>query len=222
MSIKVRNTIKESGEWAVQTTGINSKTFSVEVSHTYLDQLFSHEQEQSVRQFQHESQGWTDAHYEIVLFDDYNIKGLKVTHDEVLEKLKSLHVSPRYYAFEKDMIAYVPQLLDSILVPKIKRQYETYIDRSGRYPCSLLTAVWYLVRLGHITDTNRALRVVDDQDNFEPANELVNFLPRYFSEVENKAKKLIQATAFHDSVNCIKNIYFDADISAISSQKVLD
>lgn len=206
----------------MQTTSITSKTLSVEVSHTYLDQLFSHEQEQSVRQFQRESQNWTDSHYEIVLFDDYNIKSLKVTHDEVLEKLKDLHVSPKYYAFEKDMIAYVPQLLDSILTPKIKRQYETYIDRSGRYPCSLLTAVWYLVRLGYIADTNQSLRAVDSRDNFEPANELINFLPGYFSGVESKAKKLIQATTFRDSVADIKNIYFDADPGAAINGKALD
>ncbi len=206
----------------MQTTGVNNKTLSVEISHTYLDQAFSLEQEQSIERFLYESKKWADPHQEVVLFDDYNIKHQKTTHEDILRELGKHQAMPKYYAFEKDMIVYVNQLLSNVVVPKVRRQYETYIQKYNRYPCSLLTAVWYLVRLGYIVDTNQALKPTDGQGIFVPASELINFLPNYFSGVEDKARKLIGATQFEGAADRIRNIYFDAGSGIVTSGKVFD
>ena len=199
-----------------ETVPINTKpdaedSYSVEISHIYLDRPFSIDQVDSVEQFQKAARLWDKPHNEVILFDDYNVTEAETSYEDVLDQLKKLGALPQYYAFEKDLIAYAQDFIENIKVPKIKRQYEVYIDKNNKYPCSLLTSVWYLVRLGYIMDTESVIKPVNARDSYNIASKVVNFLPSYFAEVEEKSKKLIAATNFPGAVDQIENVFFDSD-----------
>lgn len=199
-----------------ETVPINTKpdardSYSVEISHIYLDRPFSIDQIDSVEKFQKTAPTWDKAHSEIILFDDYNINEAETSYEDVLDQLKKLGAPARYYAFEKDLIAYSQDFIDNIKIPKVKRQYEVYIGKNNKYPCSLLTSVWYLVRLGYIVDTKNVIKPLSAGDSYEVASKLVNFLPNYFADVEEKSRKLISATNFPEAVGQIENVFFDSD-----------
>lgn len=187
--------------------------YSVEISHIYLDQHFSIDQIRSVERFHSEAPSWGKTHSEIVLFDNYNVAKIITTPEEVLDQLRKINASPKYFAFEKDLIDYSRYLIDAIKIPKIKKQYELYIEKNNKYPCSLLTSVWYLMRLGYIKDTKRIIKSVDEGDSYQSAVGLINFLPNHFMAVEKKSTKLLRATHFSEAVDQIENIYFDSDTS---------
>lgn len=198
-----------------------TELYSVEISHIYLDQSFSNDQIKSIQHFNQMSEMWNQPITVALLLDDYNIKEVRTTPTQIFQELKKLSIEPDYYVLEKDLIKYADEFLNHIKVPKIKRQYETYIQKQRKYPCSLLTAIWYLLRLGYIADDKKIVNFLKPDHSFKPASKVVNFLPEYFSDVEKKCEKLIHASSFSKASHHIKNVFYPADDTTDITKKEL-
>lgn len=190
-------------------TPTNTNTHcSVEISHIYLDQIFSKEQIDSIEILKNTSDTWDFSFETVVLLDDYNIEKIKTSPLDVIKKLSTHGVNPEHWALEKDLVKYAEEFLDKYVeTPRVHRQYTSYIEREGKYPCSLLTSIWYLIRLGHIKDSKKIIHSKKGRV-FKPSKKIINILPEYLEPVEKTTSKLIKATAFSSANSSIKNIYY--------------
>jgi hypothetical protein len=98
--------------------------------------------------------------------------------------------------------------LQAIEKPKITRMYRSYITRKGKYPCSLLTATWYLVRLGRIDGSSILHKNSQLSLDMAAADKLINILPSSFKDVEKEAHKLIGFSKFKEDRFKIEPILF--------------
>lgn len=200
---------------------INTSLCSIEISHIYLDQPFSTDQTQSVREFQDLVPKLNSPFQTVVLLDNYNIQNLDTKPQDVFDELKKLSIEPNHFALEKDLIVYANNFLDTVEIPKVKKQYEVYIRKYNKYPCSLLTAIWYLLRLGYLEDSQNVMTPLKKNEKFIPATRLINILPESFETVEGKCKKLIQASNFKQAVNQIENVFYTTKEEAKSKKREL-
>lgn len=117
-------------------------------------------------------------------------------------------MSPDYWAYEKDMIENARTLLDSVTSNKLKRSYQDYVA-NNKYPCSLLTASWYLTRLGFLDSS--AIKCLSPGDTYAPAERLINMLPRDYRGVESRALKLIAKSQFAEAADKIQDLFYEVD-----------
>ncbi len=182
--------------------------YTIEFSHIYTDKEFSQAQINSIDFLKDVMQAWSFPYEKVILFDNYNVGPETISNDVFFEELKKHELLPDFWAFEKDLIKYAPILLDSIVVPKVKRQYETYISNKKSYPCSFLTSIWYLMRLGFIEDTESIIRSMQGDKKFVPCKRVVNILANDFMSVEKTAIKLIKSTSFEGAADQIQDLFY--------------
>ncbi len=145
-----------------------------------------------------------------VLIDDYNASSLEFSTIDFLKKLESHGVRPDFYVYESDLVSLANEFLNYIEKPKVFRMHKSYIERKGKYPCSLLTAVWYLIRLGYM-DGSKVVRVNNSllSVNDIYSERLINILPSAFKHIETDTHKLIGHSKFHGARYKIQPILFD-------------
>lgn len=182
------------------------KDYSIEYAHIYTDEFFDTQHILSISEMKKvesllESD---DATYsKCILIDNYNPINHTLNTEEFLSELNIRNAIPDYLFYEADLVTFGRITIDYITHRRTKLSYEKYIEKHNVYPCSLLTASWYLVRLGVIK-----------YNKIEPAKKLINILPRTFKEVEEKAKLIIKHThGVRVPNDVIETIYFDADIN---------
>jgi hypothetical protein len=191
-------------------TNIKTTAYSIEFSHIYTDEEFNANHIKSA-QMMKELSGLSRASYStILLIDDYNADQNGFDLNQVINQLAAVKAVPDFYAYESDLVRYGDALLASIQKPKILRMYASYIKRKDKYPCSLLTATWYLIRLGYIDGTSIIKPALKTKDQlFLPAEKLINILPTSFKDIERDAHRLIGYSAFADARFKIEPILFD-------------
>lgn len=178
---------------------------SVEFFHIYTDEKISAAHTATLEYLKEAKQVWDFNIQEIVLIDNYNPAQHTLRPEDVFMFLDKSGELPYFWAYEADMVSNADKLLDNITSPKIKREYIRYIEKHGKYPCSLLTATWYLTRMGFL-DYSKIIRPLRGE-SYEPAATLINILPADYRDVESRCFELIKHSEYADALNDIQDIF---------------
>jgi hypothetical protein len=191
----------------------NTKTkqlYSVEYFHIYSDENIEDRHTKSIEYLKTMHESWDFDYQKAILIDNYNPTTVVIEASEILAFLDSISMRPDYWAYEKDMIENAKILLDAINNKKIEKEYRTYIKNHNKYPCSLLTAAWYLTRLGYL-NSEGIIRTTIFGDNFIPAERLLNILPQDYKTTEARAFKIIMKSEYKDAFNKIQDFFYPID-----------
>jgi hypothetical protein len=181
--------------------------YSIEFGHIYTDESFNHEHELSVEAVlaHRRSLGSDHSASSVVLVDDYNATEHLLDIPAYLDQLSAIGVAPDFYCYESALVGFTDELMGQIQDKRIKSSYQRYVATKGKVPCSFLTAVWYLVRLG-VLAPREAIQSYGGRD-FQSADQLVNVLPERYRPVEHKAAKLLNATNLVDYEQRIEVVF---------------
>lgn len=196
MNIKTANKINKNK--------ILAQEYSVEYFHIYTDEQINSTHLKSIEYLKSIRKAWNLNYSLIILIDNYNPTNHTLKIEEVLNVLSKHNVSPDYIAYEEDLIVYADKFLQSITDAKTLRQYKKYIS-NNKYPCSLLTACWYMLRLG-IFENENVIQSLNDKE-FTPAHKLVNILSSEYKEAEKKTFKLIKKSIYKNELDNIQDIF---------------
>jgi hypothetical protein len=173
--------------------------YNIEFAHVYVNENFANEHyraaqiaERRVREIKKQEQSCVL----VLLIDDYNPSNFVLNTDNFLERLDKMGVKPDYVVYESEMVTYGDRVLEE-LNNGIRKQYLRYIKKHGKYPCSFLIAIWYLLRLGFL-DIKPIIKSLASKPFI--AHKIINILPRKYKSVENKALDIINSTRFKDLV----------------------
>ena len=72
-----------------------------------------------------------------------------------------------------------------------------------------MTAIWYLIRLGHFEPGPAQIRQMNGRE-FIPAKYLINILPERFRAVEAKTLELLANSIYSDSAYNVDFIFYNA------------
>lgn len=175
------------------------KRYSVEVCHIYVNEAFSHEHESSLekyKQLKAELEGEEDSHVvSVMMIDDYNPTFDALNRDDLFKKIGDSGVELDFFVYESDLVKFVPEVLDAVSA-SVQNEYEKYIDKKGKVPCSFLIAVFYLLRLGFF-DEDKSFSVIHSVHNENKsaffADILYNVLDGKYKNVEDKAELILDA-----------------------------
>jgi hypothetical protein len=184
------------------------KRYSIEFFHIYSDEVIGLRQIKSIDDLE-VAQKLCDSDYDrVVLIDNYNPSKHTLTLDTVLKYLASRNVAPHYVAYEKDLVGNAQILLEAITDNKLRKDYTRYITKNQKYPCSLLTAAWYLTRLGVLENGDVIQPVPGNAMPYQPSTNLLNILPEAYESIEQKAQKIIVNSPFADKAAQIHNMFY--------------
>jgi len=189
-------------------------SYSVEFFHIYTDETISPVHTRSLEYLKETRDIWTVDARTIVLIDNYNPKTHVITPDEVFAYLEGEDAKPDYWAFEADLVENAKRLLDSLNDGHLERNYRRYIENHGKYPCSLLTATWYLTRLGAF-DPKGVIKKSGATEDFKPAQYLINILPEAYKPIEDRAHELISASIFAKHSNYIQALFYPTETNRV-------
>ncbi len=187
-------------------------SYSIEFTHIYLSELFSHEHRLSVdimKRVRDRLDGEDASSNLAVLIDDYNSSDVILDVEEFQEQLARLDATPDFLFYESRLAKYADDLLSAITVPRIRRSYSRYIQSKRQLPCSFMIALWYLLRLGEIKLRSYDELQANSQKPFV-ADRLIGILPERFKGVEEKALKIIGATPFASRLEDIECVFYDS------------
>lgn len=194
----------------VLTLKSNTPLYNVEFFHIYTDEIISDRHRIGVEYLRSAEQAWNFTHTRIVLIDNYNPVEGRITVDDVLTYLDEQGMPPDYWAYEADMVHNAQELLERLTNNKLRKNYLRYISQHGKYPCSLLTAAWYLTRLGYI-EAKGVIHATDKSRPYYPVARLLNLLPSDYKPVEDRAQELIIGSDFAAAAHTIQNLFYTAD-----------
>lgn len=183
--------------------------YNVEFFHIYTDEKIEGRHTQSIEHLHDLDQAWSFDYDRVIMIDNYNPKTHTLDYQEVLKHLEEQGVAPDFWVFEADMLANAQILLDSVTNNKLKKSYRQYIEKHNKYPCSLLTASWYLTRLGRLDPS--VLRATNTEQKFIPATRLFNLLPADYKSVEDRARRLILNSPYASDNDKIQHLFYAAD-----------
>jgi hypothetical protein len=184
----------------------NLPKYGVEFFHIYTDEKISPVHEASLHFLEQARQAWSFDHELILLVDNYNPEEQLLKTETVLSYLSEQGCTPSFWAYEADMVANARILLDNITKPKLKKNYERYIEQHGKYPCSLLTATWYLTRLGALP--YESVIKSTSETPYKPVDRLINILPEDYKSVEQRAEELIEHSTFSAYSQKTQDLFF--------------
>ena len=182
--------------------------YSIEFFHVYSDEQIKEEHLKSIEYLKTLQKIWDIKLSRIVLLDDYNPKEHILSIEEVIDFTSAEGVGPHYWALESSLVQNANLFLDQITDKKLKKNYITYIAAHQKIPCSLLTATWYLTRLGAL-DAKGVIHSVS-RKRFKAADRLINILPVEYKPVELRALKLIEKSPHKDYGHKIQDLFYDA------------
>ncbi len=186
-------------------------THSVEFFHIYTDETINGRHVKGLEYLKKFASTWEFNYNRIILIDDYNPTEQKTSLEEILNFLDKKGLFPDYWAYESAMVENVQQLLDSLTNDKLKRSYVNYIDKHKKYPCSLLTAVWYLTRLGYFKSEGIIFSTHNVSAKYQPSPYLLNLLPRDFRPTEERVFKLLRKSDYSSTVDLIQDMFYPVD-----------
>lgn len=182
--------------------------YSVEFFHIYTDERIANQHIKSLEYLRAVQDVWEVDCDTTVLIDNYNPVEHTLLPQDVISYLDQKGAKPDYWAYEADMVFFADRLLDSITSVKVKKEYLRYIEKNNKYPCSLLTTVWYLCRLGVIQ--NPHMMLTDQNADFVPADRLINILPSDYRTIEMKVHKLLNNSSYKYYSSKIQALFYDA------------
>jgi hypothetical protein len=183
--------------------------YSVEFFHIYIDEKISPVHTRSLEYLQAVRDAWNVQNNTIVMIDEYSPKSGSLQPDDVFDFLESNHAKPDYWAYEGDLVLAAEQLLGSLTEKHLEKNYRRYVEMHNKYPCSLLTATWYLTRLG-VFDTS-VIKECKAESTYQAADRLINILPAAYKPVEKRAHELIAKSKFGAYQDMIQDLFYEAD-----------
>ena len=187
------------------TSAPRTAKYNVEYFHIYTDEHIETRHTEGLESLRAIEKSWSFAYDRIILIDNYNPLEHVTTAKDVIAYLEEQGMAPDFWANEGDMVPNAQRFLDSLADSKLKRSYQKYIAMHGKYPCSLLTATWYLTRLGHFD-----MSVIQSlsEETYTPAKRLFNLLPQDYEPVEQRANKLILSSPYAAEADKIQNLFY--------------
>ncbi|GAC1388089.1 MAG: hypothetical protein NVS1B7_7630 [Candidatus Saccharimonadales bacterium] len=182
--------------------------YSIEFFHIYTDEVINKMHQSSLNYLRAALPAWDFSKDLIILIDNYNPAQNILSETEILAYLDAQQMTPRYWAFEADFVENAHILLSNLTNNKLKKNYEKYIVNHNKMPCSLLTATWYLSRLGAFE--NSCIRTVSVNDSYVIPTRLINILPEAYKGVELRAGELIQKSNFSEYHDSIQDLFYPA------------
>jgi hypothetical protein len=181
----------------------------VEYFHIYTDEKIERRHEVGLEYLKALEDVWSFEYEKIILIDNYNPVKHTLDAEAIIDYLATKNALPKYWAYEKDMIENSKTLLNAINNNKLKRSYEKYIISTNKYPCSLLTATWYLTRLGKLPSED----IIHQADNssqelFKTSSRLINILPEDYRPIEERARKIILKSTFEEQADKIQDLFY--------------
>ncbi len=185
-------------------------SYSVEFFHIYTDETISPVHTRSLEYLKETQDIWQVDASTIIMIDNYNPKVHTITPDEIFTFLEGEGAKPDYWAFEGDLTGNAEKLLESLTNARLQRNYRQYVLNHNKYPCSLLTATWYLTRLG-VFETNGIIKKCAANEEYKPAQYLINILPEVYKPIEDRAHELISASKYAPSSNYIQALFYPSE-----------
>ena len=181
--------------------------YSIEFFHIYTDEKIGDVHTASLDYLKGLQKSWGDLSSSlIVLIDDYNPTKHTLSKKDVIDYLTQESMIPHFWAMESAMVPSANILLEEITDKKLQNSYRSYIAKNKKYPCSLLTAAWYLTRLGQLDD-NGVINGLSE-DIYIPADRLINILPSSCKQVEKRTRKLILKSKYADLADNIQDLFY--------------
>lgn len=187
---------------------------NIEFAHIYVDEQFGDSQKQSIEVLKTtlKLKEYSYRDYTLtVLVDDYHPNLYIFDLYDFIIQLEGYNVKPDYICFESRLIDDCNSLIDQF-DKKLSRKFSRYIKNKNKYPCSLLTAVWYLKRLGlmDINDNELIYLGPDSSRPFKPfvGNELITILPLKFKDMEMSSINILKYLLSKEDLDRIKLIFY--------------
>ncbi|MFE6862283.1 hypothetical protein [Nocardia sp. NPDC057668] len=178
----------------------------VEYAHIYTDESFSLQHLRGIAELHRGSIG-SDA-VKIVLVDDYSTDVPIEEFDmaEFLQQLDLNQARPDVVVLESELVKLCSKLVKLIGNRRLERGIIAYRRTRGKYPCSLLIATWYMLRLGVFG--RPAISCVHGTADKLYTPRLLTILPDRFITPERQALDIIRATPYAWLIDRIDHIYF--------------
>lgn len=183
--------------------------YNIEYAHIYSDQDFGEEQVESIKiakEIIALLNKLNKSYVLSVLIDEYHPIKPKNNIYDFLELLDKNGLKPDYIALESKMVKDSLIVFNEIQNSKLKNGYRKYLERKQKSPCSLLTAVWYLKRLGEIKISENDF-IYKNKRPFA-AEKLITILPQKYKETEKKALDIIISSSYNYHIRDIINLFF--------------
>lgn len=183
----------------------------IEFAHIYTDEQYSMEQEISIELLNNLLLLKADS-YRLprlcILIDDYNPLTHELNIDEFIGRVES-KIKSRIdvVALESKLVGPVNELIEN-LKPGEKVKVSEYIKKKGKYPCSLLSACWYLIRLGVIRPVDNLFFLRNEPVNFSSTTKIINLLPMKYKKTEESALDIIKKSNFKEVIPRIESIFY--------------
>lgn len=143
----------------------------------------------------------------VILVDEYNPSEHILDINGFVGKMKDSALAPDFIAYESKLIIHSDDFLESIQNPRWKNSLKNGIRSSGRTPCSVLAAIWYLVRLGIYNSDNDIQPINGSKIDSFPANKIITILPQRYMSVEQRAMDYIKNSTYREYSDRIEHIY---------------
>lgn len=124
-----------------------------------------------------------------------------------MRQLDSKNAKPDAVILESALAEVCKKLVPLIKDKSIRKSLTHYYKTRQKWPCSLCVAAWYLVRLGKLEYKKADL----------VSQKIISILPDRFETPEAKARNIIQATEFKESLDNIEIIFFESVFSGYSN-----
>lgn len=188
-----------------------SPDHSIEYFHIYTDEVISGRHQTGLEYLRTIEKTWSFDYNRVILIDNYNPVEHRLTATDVLKHLKKEGMMPHHWAYEGDLIRNAEVLLEAVTNAKLKKQYLNYIKKNGKYPCSLLTATWYLTRLGYLDPKGIIKSSKPWRGKYVPAKRLLNLLPEDYKSVEERARAIILKSEFAEAADKVQDLFYPVD-----------
>lgn len=187
---------------------LDAASTGVEFFHIYTDEKINGIHSASLKHLRETRDTWDFETSTIILVDNYNPTNHILAVEDVFEYLRNEGELPSYWAYEGDLVDNAKVLLKHITSNKIRTSYERYIENHGKYPCSLLTASWYLTRLGNL-DHGKVVRQLNATSPYKPVSRIINILPADYKSVEDRALEIIKHSEFAAAADGIEDLFYE-------------
>lgn len=195
-----------------QTVPINTDHLhGVEFFHVYTDDDIDTIQTNSLEQLDALKQTLGSKAQPIILIDNYNPTTHTLGPEDVFRFLGEHDALPTYWAYEADLVANAERLLDGITDRRLAKSYRRYIEAHDKFPCSLLTAAWYLTRLGALDSEGIIRKVRPDMPEYVAVDSLINILPEMYHGVEERACKIIAESEYARFATKIRYVLYQTE-----------
>lgn len=183
----------------------------IEFAHIYTDEIYSQEQEVSIDLLKSLLLLKADSYIKPrlnILIDDYNPEIHTLNISEFIKTVQEkTELDIDAIALESKLVKPSSVLIEN-LEPERRRKIIEYIQTKKKYPCSLLAASWYLIRLGLIDAPDDMFISKNENLNYKGTKKIINLLPLKYKMTEESTLDILKKSSFKGCIRRIESIYY--------------